>query len=334
MTVRLVTGPPGAGKNHYIKQNAKPGDYVLDFDEIREMFPTLEAAKAVRDSIEESLKESHAGEGKDAWVIRCSADPEKRAKVAERCGASEVVVIETPAELAKERIKERKLDPKKAEEILQAVDHWWSQYSVVQSDLIVKPDTGNLSDREKPVSKNNESNNDGTDNGGDRGYPAETPVAEMTIEQQAAYWKFHSRKHENQVKELKAAKEGNKPAAGEGGNQEAPDPDAIREEARKEARREVALKLVETEFKAAVAGRMSDDDFKEVIEDLNLANYVKEDGEVDTDRISKKAAILAPGSTRGTRRGTHQSRRENHKASSVASGYDLYAETRGKKKNS
>ncbi len=36
----------------------------------------------------------------------------------------------------------------------------------------------------------------------DRGYPASTPVAEMTAPQQAAYWKFHSRKHEDQLKGL------------------------------------------------------------------------------------------------------------------------------------
>lgn len=335
MTVRLVSGPPGAGKNHYVEQHAKEGDYILDFDELRDMFPTLETARDVRDSIEASLKDTHSGEGKDAWVIRCSADPKKRAKIAERCGASEVVVVETPADVAKERVKERKLAPEKEQEIIESIDRWWSQYSMVQSDLIVKPETGNLSDREKQVSKNSDSNGDGsnTDNGGDRGYPADTPVADMTDAQQAAYWKYHSRKHENQLKELKGQmnNDGNK-GGDKGGNQDAPDADAIREEVRKELQRENAVKLVKSEFKAAIAGRMSDDDFKEVIEDLNLANYVKEDGEVDTERITKKAAILAPErSSTGTRR-THQSRRENNKTSSVASGYDLYEEMHGKKK--
>lgn len=337
MTVRLVSGPPGAGKNHYVEQHAKEGDYILDFDELRDMFPTLEAAKAVRHSIEESLKDSHGGEGKDAWVIRCSADPEKRTKVAERCGASEVVVIETPADVAKDRVKARKLAPEKEQEIIESIDRWWSQYSMVQSDLIVKPETGNLSDREKQVSKNSNQNPDGegnnADNGGDRGYPADTPVADMTDAQQAAYWKYHSRKHENQLKELKGQTNNGDKGGDKGGNQDAPDADALREQIRKEVQRENAVKLVQVEFKAAIAGRMSDDDFKEVIEDLNLANYVKEDGTVDTERITKKAAILAPERSGGTTRRGHQSRREHTKTSSVASGYDLYAETHGKKKS-
>jgi len=35
---------------------------------------------------------------------------------------------------------------------------------------------------------------------GDKGFPADKKVADMTIEQQAAYWKFHARKHEDAVK--------------------------------------------------------------------------------------------------------------------------------------
>jgi hypothetical protein len=40
-----------------------------------------------------------------------------------------------------------------------------------------------------------------TDNA-DRGYPANTPVADMNAAQQAAYWKFHARKHEGAFKGL------------------------------------------------------------------------------------------------------------------------------------
>ena len=34
-----------------------------------------------------------------------------------------------------------------------------------------------------------------------QGYPPDTPVAEMTLEQQVAYWKQYSRKHESESKE-------------------------------------------------------------------------------------------------------------------------------------
>jgi hypothetical protein len=37
---------------------------------------------------------------------------------------------------------------------------------------------------------------------GERGYPEKTPVAEMTPEQQAAYWQYHARKHEDRLKAI------------------------------------------------------------------------------------------------------------------------------------
>lgn len=36
----------------------------------------------------------------------------------------------------------------------------------------------------------------------DRGYPEKTPVADMTPEQQAAYWQYHARKHEDRLKQI------------------------------------------------------------------------------------------------------------------------------------
>ncbi|CRK59067.1 hypothetical protein [Alloactinosynnema sp. L-07] len=48
----------------------------------------------------------------------------------------------------------------------------------------------------------NQGNGSGAGTTDDRGYPANTPVAEMSAGQQAAYWKFHSRKHEDQLKGL------------------------------------------------------------------------------------------------------------------------------------
>lgn len=42
----------------------------------------------------------------------------------------------------------------------------------------------------------------GSDTDADRGYPANTTVADMTVAQQAAYWKYHSRKHEGALRGL------------------------------------------------------------------------------------------------------------------------------------
>lgn len=42
---------------------------------------------------------------------------------------------------------------------------------------------------------------------GERGYPENTPVADMTVEQQAAYWKSHARKHEDRLKAIDVSPE-------------------------------------------------------------------------------------------------------------------------------
>jgi hypothetical protein len=46
-----------------------------------------------------------------------------------------------------------------------------------------------------------------TDTSADRGYPANTHVDQMTPVQQAAYWKYHARKHETRAEQAPAAQE-------------------------------------------------------------------------------------------------------------------------------
>lgn len=331
MTVRLVCGPPGAGKNTYVEKHKQPGDYVLDFDVLKTAFPSLKAAKAVRKQIEESLKDSKT----DAWVIRGAADPAHRAKVAERCGASEVIVIPTPAAEAKRRVAERGWENESSSEILGAIDTWWSQYAMVESDLIVQPDMGNLSDREK----NNMGDLNDTDE--TRGYPLETPVVEMTDKQQAAYWKAHSRKHENQVKafpkdydEIKALADKYRELEANG-NQDSVDLDAVRKEGELAALKRIAPHLVKAEFKAQTAGRIAEDRLELLLEDYDLTKYLKEDGTVDTDRVKTRAEVIAPVEEPKRRRTstTHQNRRtrDGQGASGVEAGRALFEEMHGTK---
>lgn len=55
---------------------------------------------------------------------------------------------------------------------------------------------------------------------------------------------------------------------------------------------EFGQRLVRAEFRAQAAGRVENLD--EVLEDLNLAKFVSEDGEPDTAAIAKAVARLAP----------------------------------------
>lgn len=326
MTIRLITGPPGAGKNTYVEKHKKDGDVVVDFDVMRETFPhlTLDQLRDVREIAEDAAK-AHNG---DAWVIRCIPEPEKRTEIATKLGA-EVVVIETPADVAKERVKKRNRNPERNDEVFAAIDNWWDQYGVVESHLIVRPDTGQpLSDRKKKMPDLEEKS--GTES--DKGFPAETKIVDMTAEEQAAYWKFQSRKHENEKNALRtaAAKPAAKPAADD--NDAKPEGNApidaaeLRKQILAEIKREQAPELVRSSFKAHIGDRLPEATRDALLEDLNTAKYVKEDGSVDTDAIKARADVLAPATEerqiRKTR--THQGNRKRENPSSVQSGRDLF----------
>lgn len=320
MPVRLITGPPGAGKNTYVEKKFKDGDFVVDFDEIRATHPQLstDQLKVIRNGLEEIAK---TWEG-DAWVIRCVADAEKRQTLAQSLGAVETVVLETDAETAKARIKERNRNPERNDEVFGAIDEWWSQYGVVASDVIVKPDMGEPSIRQDE-NKMPKSNNE-------HGYPDETPVVEMTPEQQAAYWKRQSRKHEGAKKDLETQLA------------ELKDPknQVNREDLEAEIRADIAKAevpgAVRSKFKSVIADRLTDEDFDEVFEGLDYTKFLTAEGQPDADLIEKRANLIAPPAVKRVSRrqapNSHQGPRQRDSKTTVASGRELFDEFSGRKK--
>jgi hypothetical protein len=155
---------------------------------------------------------------------------------------------------------------------------------------------------------------DGEENGGggdqqQTGFPADTPVAEMTQEQQLAYWQHQSRKHERRASsradyddlkakaaELEQLKAANQTEA-----------EKALAEAREEARREGEVLGAGRYLTDAVKAKfqhltgMDDDETTEAFGDLGIdpAQFVKDDGDIDVDRITKLAARVAPA-TGGT----------------------------------
>ena len=148
----------------------------------------------------------------------------------------------------------------------------------------------------------------GTDKGaddGDKGFPAGTPISDMTAEQQAAYWKHQSRKHENQVKALgdveqlrdKAKKFDELKNAGRTPEQKSIDEARADERAKVEA--EWKPRLAETEVKSELRAQLSARGVTgatatAVIEPLSMKNFLTTTGEVDTDKVSTYVDSIAP----------------------------------------
>lgn len=178
--------------------------------------------------------------------------------------------------------------------------------------------------------------------GKDLGFPKDTPLVEMTVEQREAYWKHHARKHEGvansradydqqkaDAEKWRQHQNDNKPA-----DQKVID-DAVnkaREDTRKEEQLKAAPRIVRAEFKAAAAdvGGVPKELLEAFLEDVNPLVYLKADGELDTEKIEKRVKALAPVVKNQPRKPNHQGYRPTDGATSVASGRDLFA-SRNKK---
>ncbi|WP_289008940.1 AAA family ATPase [uncultured Thermomonospora sp.] len=133
--VVLVCGPPAAGKTTWVRKHARPGDLVIDFDEICRQLgsrsrydhpPQVRAmAKVIRPELERMAAEAPGR----AFIIRSLPDPQDRAAVARRLGAR-VVVLATPVE---EAIKRARADHRPAW-TERAIQSWWDRYAPSQVD--------------------------------------------------------------------------------------------------------------------------------------------------------------------------------------------------------
>lgn len=141
-------------------------------------------------------------------------------------------------------------------------------------------------------------------------YPANTPLEQMTAEQQAAYWKAQSRKHEDRSKAFGAltpeqlaelrAKADRQDAL------EAEMSDGLTKavaEAKKATASEADAKyqpmLVETAFRIAIGDRKTPEETADFIGDLNLTRFLGSDGQVDTAKVLARVEQFAPAT--GTR---------------------------------
>lgn len=135
----------------------------------------------------------------------------------------------------------------------------------------------------------------------DRGYPENTPVAEMTDKQAAAYWRANARKHEDRVKafgnltpeELTTIRQ--RAGQFEALERESmSDKDKAVDEARRAEQAKATPRVVRAEFKASAKGVLSAEQLTALLEDLDLSKYVDDKGEPDEDKIERKVKAFAP----------------------------------------
>lgn len=183
------------------------------------------------------------------------------------------------------------------------------------------------------------SSDDGEADGGststEKGFPANTPLAEMTVEQREAYWKDKSRKHEARANEradydeLKAKAD----RLDELERQSESDNDkAIREAtekatatARAEARDETARAVARMAMRARGA---TDEDIEAFVTETNLSAFVSDDGQVDDARLLARVERYAGTASGNTeqwpdtgRRGGGDSRPERRSGKELRDQY-------------
>lgn len=158
------------------------------------------------------------------------------------------------------------------------------------------------SEAQKPAPPKQQPGGDAGEGGGqqqeDRGYPADTPVAEMTEAQQAAYWKYHSRhwqaraegrKDYDQIKNERDQLKAQTQTAEEKAIEDA------RAEGRAEALKEYAPRVARGTLISALATRgMKREEIDAQLEFVDLSKFVTADGETDADKVEAYVQGVAP----------------------------------------
>lgn len=104
--ITVISGPPCGGKSTFMKDHAKPGDTVVDLDEISAVFGSPDSisrvARAARDA---AIAEILTAADGDAWIIHTNPSPDQITTY-ESAGAT-FEVIDPGMDIALERSNDR-----------------------------------------------------------------------------------------------------------------------------------------------------------------------------------------------------------------------------------
>lgn len=145
--------------------------------------------------------------------------------------------------------------------------------------------------------------------GNDLGYPANTAVAEMKPEQQAAYWRSESKKQqklredaERKIAQQQGSPNGDGSGTVPGQQQSSTDSEAAVQAAREAGRREAARDSVLVTMTATLQSRgKKPDEITELLDVVNPDKFLDENGKLDGTKVANYVARVAPVS--GTQSG-------------------------------
>ena len=295
MTVRLVCGPPGAGKSTLVREKRRDGDLVIDLDDIRASVGSEATARKLRSVMEDGARTHEDG---DVWIVRTLGDPAARAEFAARVGVDEITVLDVDADTAKARVSARDGSDEKHP----AIDRWWAQNApegVNEEEPAMGtqqiPTPAEVAAQTTPPADPAAAPAGQASTGGGHdgelsaelrasGVPGDVPVAEMSLEHQAAYWKARARDNERRAAraEREAARE---EPAGKTPPAEEPAPDGLTP---------AQLEVFEARVEAALAARP---DYRgvDLAKYLNPSHFVDGEGRVDREAVNTFISSLPEG---------------------------------------
>lgn len=133
--VKLIAGPPAAGKSTYVKKFAKPGDVVIDFDDIGREFGITrdrswtDAVRILRERNRRLINLTLEPPEATAWVIFVAPSIKLRAWWCQMLGVrpEDCVVLVPSRQILRERVRR---DPSRRHVILknlELIDKWFAR---------------------------------------------------------------------------------------------------------------------------------------------------------------------------------------------------------------